>query len=111
MIIKTNADVLRFPAFFNDQRYDEQAVRAICNLLMSESSHDCKPTAPLFKARFDVIEAEGVTRKMEVAIFASESKGGKPYLSCSIKPVQDMASTHRQPKPSAPETYIDDIPF
>ena len=113
MQIKTTAQSISFPAFFNERRYDQQAIGKICDVLMEQSAHDCNPNAPLFSSKFKHIESEGASPvHLEVAIFAKVSKSGQPYLSCSIKPATQRSETQApRNAPKADDQFDDDIPF
>ena len=100
----------RFPAFFNDARYDPDAIQRLTDGLVSLSNTGCKESAPIFKSKIKWIENEGDTPIMlDVALFAACTKGGTPYLSGSIK--RSMLPKPQKEAPQGDTDQDDDIPF
>ena len=108
MKIETATQKFNFPAFFNDSRYDERAINRICDALMELTSEKANPNSPLFKSKFKVLSESGQEQVLELAIFASVSKSGNPYLSCQIATAKDKPA-HVDSGNTTPDD--DDIPF
>lgn len=104
MKIETATQKFNFPAFFNDSRYDERSISRLCDTLMELSKGDANPLSPLFKSKFKVLSESGHEQALELAIFASVSKSGNPYLSCQI-------ATAKQQTDNSNTTPDDDLPF